>query len=74
MKYKETLALFFELQTLIQMPFLYTEVFSEADCITRFGTCADIVSYLCKFETKWHFILDAYLRYFDKGACRKEFI
>ena len=25
--------------------------FSEANCNTRFGTCADIVSYLCKFET-----------------------
>ena len=24
-----------------------------------FGTCADIVSYLCKFETNWHQILDA---------------
>ena len=23
--------------------------FSEANCNTRFGTCADIVSYLCKF-------------------------
>ena len=32
--------------------FLYTEVF-----LTRFGTCADIVSYLCKFETKGHQIL-----------------
>ena len=28
--------------------------FSEANCHTRFGTCADIVSYLCKFETKSH--------------------
>ena len=26
--------------------------FSEANCYTRFGTFADIVSYLCKFETK----------------------
>ena len=23
--------------------------FSEANCNARFGTCADIVSYLCKF-------------------------
>ena len=23
--------------------------FSEANCHARFGTCADIVSYLCKF-------------------------
>ena len=37
--------------------------FSEANCLTRFGTCADIVSYLCKFETKWHQILDASFRY-----------
>ena len=28
--------------------------FSEANCNTRFGTCADIVSYLFKYETKWH--------------------
>ena len=27
--------------------------------MTRLGTCADIVYYLCKFETKWHQILDA---------------
>ena len=25
------------------------EFFSEATCNARFGTCADIVSYLCKF-------------------------
>ena len=48
--------------------------FSEANCHTRFGTCADIVSYLCKFETKWHQILDASLRYIDKVACRKKII
>ena len=33
--------------------------FSEANCNTRFGTCADIVSYLCKLKTKWHQVLDA---------------
>ena len=26
--------------------------FSEANCNTRFGACADIVPYLCRFETK----------------------
>ena len=45
--------------------------FSEANCHTRFGTCADIVSYLCKFVTKWHQILDTSLRYIDKAACRE---
>ena len=40
--------------------------FSEANCITRFGTCADIVSYLCKFKTKRHQNLDASLRYINK--------
>ena len=49
-------------------------VFSEANCHARFGTCADIVSYLCKFETKWHQIVDASLRYIDKVACRTKFI
>ena len=48
--------------------------FSEANCHAHFGTCADIVSYLCKFETKWHKILNASLRYIDKVACRKKFI
>ena len=48
-------------------------IFSEANCHTRFGTCADIVSYLCKFETNWHQILDASLRYIDKVSCRKKF-
>ena len=48
--------------------------FSEANCHARFSTCADIVSYLCKFETKWHQILDASLRYIDRVACRKKFI
>ena len=33
--------------------------FSEANCHTRFGTCAHIVSSLCKFETKSRQILDA---------------
>ena len=47
--------------------------FSETNCNTRFGTCADIVSYLCKFKTKRHQILDAGLRYVDKVACRKKF-
>ena len=46
--------------------------FFLANCNTRFGTCADIVSYLCKFETKWHQILDASSRYIDKVACRKK--
>ena len=40
--------------------------FFEANCHTRFGTYADIVSYLCKFETKWHQILDASLTYIGK--------
>ena len=48
--------------------------FSEANCHTRFGKGADIVSYFCKFETKWHQILDASLRYIDKVACRKKII
>ena len=48
--------------------------FSEANYHARFGTYADIVSYLRKFETKWHQILDAILRYIDKVACRKKFI
>ena len=48
--------------------------FFEANCRARLGTCADIVSYLCKFETKWHYILDASLRYIDKFAWRKKFI
>ena len=30
------------------------------------------MSYLCKFVTKWHQILDASLRYIDKVACRKK--
>ena len=30
------------------------------------------MSYLCKFETKWHQILDASLRYIDKVVCRKK--
>ena len=33
--------------------------FYEANCNTRFVACADIVSYLCKFKTNWHQILDA---------------
>ena len=45
--------------------------FSEANCNTRFGACANIVSYLCKFETKWHKILDASLRYIDKMLAGK---
>ena len=44
--------------------------FSEANCHARFGACADFVSYLCKFETKWHQILDASLKNIDKVACR----
>ena len=27
----------------------YVHTFYEANCSTRFGSCADIVSYLCKF-------------------------
>ena len=46
--------------------------FSEANCHARFGTYADIVSYLCKYVTKWHQILDSSLRYIDKVACRKK--
>ena len=38
---------------------------------TRFGTCAVVVSYLCKFETKWHQILDASLSNNPKVACKK---
>ena len=47
--------------------------FSEANCNTR-GTCADIVSYLCKFETKWHQILDASLRSLTKLLAGKKYI
>ena len=39
---------------------------------SRFVTCADIVSYLCKFETKWHKLLAASIRYIDKVACRNK--
>ena len=46
--------------------------FSEANCHTRFGICADKVSYLFKFETKWHQILETTSRYNDKAACRKK--
>ena len=48
--------------------------FSEANCNARFGTCADIESYLYKFETEWHQILDVSWLYIDKAACRKKFI
>ena len=71
---KETLTMFLELQRLILRTFLYTEGFLKQIDITRFGTCADIVSYICKFETKWHQILDASLRYIDKAACKKKII
>ena len=30
------------------------------------------MSYLCKFKTKWHQILDASLRHIDKVAYRKK--
>ena len=33
---------------------------------TQFGTCADIVPCLLKFETKWNQILEASLRYIEK--------
>ena len=33
--------------------------FSEANCITCFGTCTDNVLYLCKFEKNWHQTFDA---------------
>ena len=46
--------------------------FFGANCHIRFGTCADIVSYLCKFETKLHQSLDASLRYIDTVAGRKK--
>ena len=46
---------------------MYTGVFSEAKG-AHFGTHANIVPYLCKFETKWHQILDACLRYIDRVA------
>ena len=46
--------------------------FSEANCNARFGTSADNVSYLCKFWTKWHQILDASLSNNPKVACRKK--
>ena len=45
--------------------------FFEANCHTHFGTYEDIVSYLCKFETKLHQILDASLRYIDKLLAEK---
>ena len=48
--------------------------FSEANCNTCFGTCADKVSYLCKFETKRHQLLDANLSNNLKVACGKNFI
>ena len=48
--------------------------FSEANCHARFGTCADIVAYLCKFLTKWHQICDASLINNPEVACRKKFI
>ena len=38
---------------------------SEANCHTRIGTWADIVSYLCEFETIWHQVLDANLKHID---------
>ena len=49
----------------------YILKFFEANCHTRFGTCTDIVSYLCKFETQWHQILDASLTYIDKSCLQK---
>ena len=48
--------------------------FSEANCRTRFGLFLDIVSYLCKFEKKWHQILDASLSYIGKVLAEKKFI
>ena len=39
-----------------------------------FWYMCDIMSYLFKFETKWHQIVDASLRYIDKVSCRKKFI
>ena len=33
-------------------PLYKSRSFSEANCNTRFGACADIVPYLCRFETK----------------------
>ena len=43
--------------------------YSEANYNARFGTCVDIVSYLCKFWTKWHQILDTSLSNNPKLAC-----
>ena len=45
--------------------------FSEANCNARFGTRVDIVSYLCRFETKWHQNSDASLKNIHKVASRK---
>ena len=45
----------------------YRRFYKGHSCILTFGTCEDIVSYLCKLETKWHQILDASLRYIDTG-------
>ena len=39
---------------------------------TRLGTCADIVSYLCKLEKNWHQILYVSVSNFVKVACRKK--
>ena len=44
--------------------------FFKTNCNTRFGTCVDIVPYLCKFETKWHQVLDPSLSNLHKVACR----
>ena len=50
----------------------YRRLYKSHFCILKFfrsklpytfDTCADIVSYLCKFGTKWHQILYASLRY-----------
>ena len=65
--HKAALSIFLELQAI---PVYWS--FSEANFNARFGSCADIVSYLCKFKTKWHQILDASLSNNPKVACRKK--
>ena len=53
---------------------LYTGVFLKQIVMHVLVHVRIYKSYLCKFETKWHQILDASLRYIDKVACRKKFI
>ena len=48
--------------------------FSITNCNISFGSCGDIVSYLCKFETKWHQILDANSKTLTKLLAGKMYI